>query len=159
MNLAPSLTRLDMVGLCRLFCLAVGPFLLLDGLTGVLFAPTGFAVGDQLPREEWNFIFHFNSWHQLLHVLNGVVLTAGTIRRPWAPLAAFVFGLGYAVMAPLGFSDGDDVVNLFYSGTPENLVHTFFALSGVGLGVLGLLSARRAVVLEAELRTPVRHGA
>jgi hypothetical protein len=136
-------TRVDAVTLCRLFCLAIGPFLLLDGAAGLLFADTAFSSGDHLPHAEWNFLFHFNSWHQLLHVLNGLVLSAGAIKRNWAPAAALAFGTTYAVMAPVGFLDGDDIFNLFYSGTRENLVHAMFAIAGVALGVLGLRTTRR----------------
>jgi hypothetical protein len=143
--------RLDAVTLCRLFCLATGPFLLLDGATGLLFAHTAFSSGDHLPRAEWNFVFHFNSWHQLLHVLNGLILSAGAIKRTWAPVAALVFGATYAVMAPVGFLDGDDIFNLFYSGTRENLVHAMFAIEGLVLGLLGLRTAGHAATAEESL--------
>jgi Domain of unknown function (DUF4383) len=133
----------DAVTVCRLFCLATGPFLFLDGLSGLIFAPAGFATGDHLPSEEWNFVFHFNAWHHVLHILNGTVLTAGAIRRAWAPAAALLFGATYAVMAPVGFIDGDDIFNLFYSSTRENLVHTAFAVLGVTLGLLGFRARRR----------------
>ena len=134
----------DGVALCRLFCFAVGLSLLLDGAAGLLFAGTALTSADDLPNEEWNFVFHFNSWHQLLHVLNGLVLSAGAIRRQWAPAAALVFGATYAVMAPVGFLDGDDIFNVFYSATRENLVHTMFAILGVALGLLGLRAKRTA---------------
>jgi hypothetical protein len=134
----------DAVTLCRLFCFAAGPFLLLDGLAGLIFAPTAFSTGDHLPSKEWNFVFHFNAWHHLLHVVNGIVLTAGAVRRSWAPAAALLFGAAYAVMAPVGFIDGNDIFNLFYSSTRENLVHAAFAALGVALGLLGLKSRRRA---------------
>ena len=136
--------RSDAITLCRIFCLLVGPFLFLDGLAGLLFASTGLETGDRLPREEWNWVFQFNGWHQLLHVLNGAVLTAGAIRGSWAPTAALAFGASYAVMAPVGFLDGDDIFNLFYSAVRENLVHSMFAVQGVTIGLLGLFAACRA---------------
>ena len=138
-----QLARLDAVDVCRLFCLAVGPLLLLDAVFGLGFAGTPWSAGNDLPREEWNYIFHFNSWHQLLHVLDGLVLIAGAVKREWAWAAALAFGGSYAVMAPAGFLDGDDVFNLFYSATRENLVHTMFAVQGVVLGLLALRSQRR----------------
>ena len=130
---------------CRLFCLAAGPFLLLDGIGGLVFAPAGFGTGDHLPSEEWNFFFRFNAWHHALHILNGLVLTAGAARRSWAPGAALLFGAAYAVMAPLGFIDGDDILDVFYSSLRENLVHTAFAILGVTLGLLGLRAQRAEV--------------
>ena len=132
----------DPVGWARLFCLVTGPFLLLDGLFGLLLAPTSFRIGDQLPREEWNFFFHFNGWHNAWHVVNGLVLTAGALRRSWAAVSAIIFGAGYAIMAPLGFADGDDILNILYSGVRENLVHTAFAITGLAFGLLGLRTLR-----------------
>ena len=143
LSLARSRRLPNAVTLCRLFCLAVGPSLLIDGLGGLIFAPAGFGTGDRLPSEEWNFFFHFNAWHHLLHVLDGLVLTAGAVRRSWAPAAALLFGASYAVMAPVGFLDGDDVFDVFYSSLRENVVHTVFAVQGVTLGLLGLRSRRR----------------
>lgn len=148
------LSRLDAVSLSRLFCLVVGPVLLLDGAFGLGFAGTAFSTGDDLPRQEWNFVFHFNSWHQLLHVLNGLVLTAGAIKREWSPLAALIFGGSYALMAPVGFVDGDDVFNLFYSGTRENLVHTMFAIQGLAFGLLGLRAQGRDLPPVPRARRP-----
>jgi hypothetical protein len=148
----------DAVTACRLFCLATGPFLFIDGLGGVIFAPAGFGTGDHLPSAEWNFVFHFNAWHHLLHILDGIVLTAGAIRRSWAPAAALLFGASYAVMAPAGFIDGNDVFNLFYSSTRENLVHTAFAVLGVTLGLLGLGSRRRPSVARGQILDRGRRG-
>ena len=47
-------------------------------------------------------------------------------------------------MAPVGFLDGDDIFNLFYSAVRENLVHSMFAVQGVTIGLLGLYAVRRA---------------
>lgn len=158
MNARVRLAGLDAVSVCRLFCLAVGPLLLLDALFGLGFAGTAYTTGDDLPRQEWNFLFHFNAWHQLLHVLDGSVLLAGAVKREWAWAAALAFGGSYAVMAPVGFIDGDDIFNLFYSGTTENLVHTMFALQGVTLGLLALRTQRRSGVGDGGQAKPAIPG-
>lgn len=122
--------------LTRTFCVTVGLFLLLeDGTFGLILSGTDFSVSDHPPHKGWNFFFEFNSWHHVLHIATGALLLAAALRQEWAPTGAFVFGTIYLVMAPLGFIDGDDVLNVFYSGARENTVHAVLALAGVSLGL------------------------
>jgi hypothetical protein len=128
--------------LTRAFCVTVGLLLLLeDGTLGLIFSGTDFSVSDHPPHKGWNFFFEFNSWHHLLHVATGALLLAAALRREWAPTGAFVFGAIYVLMAPLGFIDGDDVLNIVYSGARENTVHAVLAVAGVSLGIAPRLFA------------------
>jgi hypothetical protein len=126
------------IALARFFCLFVGASLLLTTLAALALTNADFSFGDDLPHESWNFLFAFNGWHHLLHVVTATVLLVTATRRAWGPFGALIFGLNYAVMAPAGFLDGDDVFNTFYSGTGENIVHAALAVSGVTIGGLGL---------------------
>jgi Domain of unknown function (DUF4383) len=120
----------------RVFCAGVGLFLLVeDGVIGLIFAGTDFTVSDHLPHRAWNFFFEFNSWHHVLHFATGGLLVVAALKREWAARGAFVFGAIYAVMAPLGFIDGDDVFNVFYSSARENSVHALLAVAGISLGL------------------------
>ena len=121
--------------LARVFCLTVGPFLLLDGLTGMIFAGTGLAVGPQLPHREWNWFFEFNDWHHLLHVVTGGILLVAGLRREWVATGALIFGAVYLVLTPVAVIDGDDVANLIYSDGRDNAVHGMFALEAIVLGL------------------------
>jgi hypothetical protein len=126
--------------LAWVFCLAVGPFLFLNGLAGLVFAGTGLAVGSPLPHREWNWFFQFNDWHQLLHVVTGALLIAGAVRTRWAGAAALIFGAAYLVLTPLAVIDGNDVVNVIYSDSRDNVIHGLLAIEGVGLGLASLWS-------------------
>lgn len=124
--------------LAWVFCLAVGPFLFLNGLAGLVFAGTGLTVGAELPHREWNWLFEFNDWHQLLHVVTGALLIVGAIRPRWAGSAALIFGAIYLVLTPLGVIDGDDVANVVYSDGRDNVIHGLLAIEGVALGLASL---------------------
>jgi Domain of unknown function (DUF4383) len=118
------------------FCLTTGPFLFIDGLLGLIFAGTSLRTGEHLPHRSWNFIVQFNSWHQLAHVVTGGILILAATRRGWLPVGLLVFGAFYAVAAPLGFIDGNDVLDVIYSDTRDNIIHALFAALALGLGVL-----------------------
>jgi hypothetical protein len=131
-----------MLTLSRLLCGAVGVFLLLEvGTAGLIFAGTDFSVSNHLPHEGWNLFFQLNSWHHVLHIATGGLL-AVTALKGWTGAGAFAFGAIYAVLAPLGFLDGDDVLNVFYSGAPENCIHAVLATGGITLGFIQI--GRRA---------------
>ena len=121
-----------------LFCIAIGPALALNGVLGLSFGGTELETGNDLPRREINFFFEFNGWHHVLHVVTGGLLALALVRRAWAPALAIGFGLIYAVLTPLGFADGDDVLNVVYSDTADNFVHASLAIAGVALGLTGL---------------------
>lgn len=120
-----------------------GAFLFADSVAALVFTEFDLSTGDDLPRDEWNFIFAFNTWHHFLHMVTASVLLVAALRREWAPVGALVFGAVYVVLAPVGWIDGDDAFDLFYNAAHENVVHTSLAALGVGLGALGLLALRR----------------
>jgi hypothetical protein len=125
-----------------LYCIAIGPALALNGALGLVLGGAELETGDDLPRHEFNFVFEFNGWHHVLHVLTGGLLALALVRRAWAPVLALAFGLVYAVLTPLGFIDGDDVANVVYSHTADNFVHATLAVLGLAIGVAAL-SRRR----------------
>lgn len=125
------------------FCLTNGPFLFLNGLLGLIFAPTGFQTGENLPHRGWNFFFEFNSWHHLTHVLTGLILIAAALRPTWLARGLLAFGFYYVIAATLGFINGNDVFGVIYSDGRDNVVHTLFGLSALGLGLAVSRSRRR----------------
>ena len=125
------------------FCLTIGPFLFIDGLLGLIFAGTSLRSGEDLPHRGWNFFFQFNSWHQLSHVVTGLVLILAATARRRLSGGLIIFGAVYAVAAPLGFIDGNDVLDVIYSDTRDNIIHALLAVQALALG-LGVLIVRRA---------------
>jgi hypothetical protein len=128
----------------HVFCLTVGPFLFVNGILGLVFAPTSLRTGDDLPHRGWNFFFQFNSWHQMSHIVTGAVLVLAASRRTWLPVGLLAIGVFYAVVAPLGFIDGSDVLDVIYSDGRDNVIHTLLALQALVLGVSVLRLNTRA---------------
>jgi hypothetical protein len=120
----------------------VGPALAINGVLGLLLAGAELDTGDDLPRHEWNFFFHFNGWHEVLHVATGTLLTIASSRERWAALGALTFGAIYAVLTPLAFIDGDDVLNVVFSDTPDNVVHAVLGVAGIIVGLASRGGAR-----------------
>jgi hypothetical protein len=114
-------------------------------------------VGAQLPHREWNWLFEFNDWHQLLHVVTGAILLAGGLRREWAGRAAIAFGAVYLVLTPLAVIDGDDVADVIYSDGRDNFIHGLFAVEALVLGLAAAVAG--AATPRARSRAPSPPGA
>src|SRR5687767_13133417 len=124
-RVASRATGVDGAGLVlsRAFCVGAGGFLFLDTIAALIFTRFELSVGDDLPRQTWTFFFAFNTWHHLLHLVTSAGLLVAARRREWAPVGALAFGAVYVVLAPVGFLDGNDAFDVFYSAGRENLVH------------------------------------
>jgi hypothetical protein len=125
------------------FALATGAFLTVDGTLGLIFGGAEFDVGEPLPRHTWNWVFQFNGWHELLHVLTGLLLVVAWSKRAWLPAGLLAFGALYTVFAALAFSDGDDVANVVFSNARDNIVHAYLGVVAIALAVA---AARRRPV-------------
>jgi hypothetical protein len=121
--------------LAGLFCFVVGPPLMLDGITGLIFAGTGLSVGSNLPHREWNWFFEFNDWHHILHIVSGGILVIALLRRKWWARGVLAFGAIYVILTPLAILDGDDIGNVVFSDGRDNVVHAVLAAAGVFFGV------------------------
>ena len=65
----------------------------------------------------------------------GLLLVAGAVRRSWAAPVTVLFGAIYAILTPLGWIGGDDVLNVVYSDLPDNFIHLSLAIGGLGIGL------------------------
>jgi hypothetical protein len=129
------------------YCLATGAVLLLVGVLGFL-ADASFDTGvstdtDRLGNADGQlqgdgFLgFEVNAWHNIVHLLSGLVLLAAFRRRGPAKAVAIGFGVVYGIVAIIGLIDGNDVLGIIPINGPDNVLH--IALSVLGI-VAGLLS-------------------
>lgn len=122
----------------------VGAALLLAGVLGFLadatFDTAGAQAGDSAaPSGNANgqlqgdgFLgFEVNGWHNVVHLISGIVLLALASRRGRARLGAIAFGVIYAVVAIIGLLDGNDVLGIIPVNPADNVLHV--ALSALGL--------------------------
>jgi hypothetical protein len=126
------------------YCLLVGLSLLLAGAFGFL-ADASFDTGgttdvdrtgnaDGQLQGDGFLGFEVNAWHNIVHLLSGLVLLAAFRRRGPAKTVALTFGVVYGVVALIGLIDGSDVLGIIPINPADNILH-------VALSALGILTA------------------
>ena len=126
----------------------LGATLVLAGILGFLFAGHGFGHGD--PQGEDLIIFEVNGWHNVVHILTGLLLLAAVPRAPLAIAALLVFAGGYAIVTIWGFLDGDDVLGLVAIDGADNVLH--LALTLIPMGAAALAGALHVASQQQQQR-------
>jgi len=126
------------------YCLLVGLSLLLAGAFGFLadasFDTSGTADADRTGNADGQlqgdgFLgFEVNAWHNIVHLLSGLVLLAAFRRRGPARTVALAFGVVYGIVALIGLIDGSDVLGIIPVNGADNVLH-------IVLSALGILTA------------------
>lgn len=105
--------------------------------------------------------FEVNAWHNIVHVLSGVVLLAAFRRRSGAKAVAVVLGAVYGVVAVIGLIDGNDVLGILPVNAADNVLHLALAVLGIVAGLVsradddrGRRGAARRPPLAAAARRP-----
>ena len=129
------------------YCLLAGLGLLLAGIFGFLadasFDTSSSTDADRLGNADGQlqgdgFLgFEVNAWHNIVHVVSGLVLLAAFRRRGPAKAVALAFGVVYGIVAIIGLVDGSDVLGIIPVNAADNVLH--IALSALGI-ITGLIS-------------------
>jgi hypothetical protein len=132
--------------LAQVYAMALGGVLVLVGLVGFLVEPS-FGVGDSAQRGTL-ILFDINGWHNVVHLLSGIVglAMAGTAAK--ARLFSIGYGVVYVLVTILGFvvGDGGLLLSIIPINTADNLLHLVIALTGIGVGLASPIgNPRRAV--------------
>lgn len=127
----------------QMYCLAAGAALLLAGIFGFL-ADATFDTGSTPDPEGGNaggalqgdsFLgFEVNGWHNVVHLLSGLVLLAAFRNWRTAKTVALAFGIVYGIVTIIGLIDGNDVLGIIPVNPADNVLHIL-------LSVLGIVSA------------------
>jgi hypothetical protein len=132
--------------LAQVYALALGAVLVLVGIIGFLAEPS-FAVGDSAQRGTL-ILFDVNGWHNVVHLLSGVVglALAGTAAK--ARLFCIGYGAVYIVVTILGFvvGDGGLLLSLIPINTADNLLHLAIAVTALAIGLSTPAGVRRPAV-------------
>ena len=117
----------------QLYALLFGVVLLAVGVVG--FAVDGsFDSGSGIQGNEL-ILFEVNGWHNLVHILSGVVGIALAGSRSGARAFAIGFGAVYLAVTVWGFVDGESVLGLLTVNTADNFLHLAIAALGLGAGL------------------------
>ena len=93
-------------------------------------------------------VFEVNGWHNIVHILSGLLGLALWRRRDSARAYALGFGAVYLVVTIWGFATGDQVLWLLPVDTADNLLHLVIAAAGLAAG----LSSRDVAAPRATAR-------
>jgi hypothetical protein len=132
--------------LAQVYAMALGGVLVLVGLVGFLVEPS-FGVGDSAQRGTL-ILFDINGWHNVVHLLSGIVglAMAGTAAR--ARLFSIGYGVVYVLVTILGFvvGDGGLLLSIIPINTADNLLHGAIALTALAIGLSTPAPVRRTAV-------------
>ena len=78
--------------------------------------------------------FEVNGWHNVVHLVSGILLLLLASQRGSARLGAIAFGLVYALVTIAGLIDGNDVLGTLPVNAPDNLLHIALSLLGLMAG-------------------------
>ena len=127
------------------YCLLAGLALLLAGIFG-FFADATFDTSVTPDPEGGNrngmlqgdsFLgFEVNGWHNVVHLLSGLVLLAASAKWKTAKTVAIAFGVVYGLVAIIGLIDGNDVVGLIPVNPADNILHILLSALGIIAGVI-----------------------
>jgi len=128
------------------YCLLAGLGLLLGGIFGFIanasFDTSGTADTDtagnangQLQSDSF-LGFEVNGWHNVIHLLSGLVLLAAFRRRGPAKTVAIAFGVVYGLVTIIGLIDGNDVLGLIPVNAADNILHIALSLLGIVAGLV-----------------------
>ena len=120
----------------QVYALVFGLVLLAAGILG-FFYEASFSSGDDADREAVLGILDVNGWHNVVHILSGVIGLAVAGSYANARMYALGFGAIYIVVAILGFiyGDGDEIFDLIPVNTEDNVLHALIGIAGIGAGM------------------------
>ena len=123
----------------RLFALVVGAVLIVAGVIGFFYESS--FTSDESVRDGVFGILDVNGWHNVVHILTGLVALAMAYVYPRQ--FALGFGVVYLIVAIWGFivGDGGSILSIIPVNTEDNVLHAILAVAG--FAVYGLTAAER----------------
>jgi hypothetical protein len=129
--------------LAQVYAMTLGGVLVLVGIVGFFVEPS-FGVGDSAQRGTL-ILFDINGWHNVVHLLSGIVglAMAGTAAK--ARLFSIGYGVVYVLVTILGFvvGDGGLLLSIIPINTADNVLHLAIAVTGIAVGLSSPAAAPR----------------
>jgi hypothetical protein len=126
-----------------LYAGVVGATLVLVGVIGFFYNAT--FTSDESVRDAVFGILDVNGWHNVLHVMTGVLgLLAFRAGAHAARTYAMAVGLLYVAVAVWGFmvGSGDSILSIVPVNTEDNILHLLLGVAGVGAALATPAEAR-----------------
>ena len=103
-------------------------------LIGVLGFVPALAPKDDMGMPLLLGLFMVGALHNVIHLASGVLALAASKSDAYAANYFRVFGVVYALVAVVGFVQGDTVLGLIHVNLADNLLHLVIALASLYLG-------------------------
>lgn len=121
----------------RLYCTLVGAVLVIAGIIGFFYS-SGFDTGVSGVAKDTDDVFGIlavNGWHNVVHILLGVLALVAAGSPSGARTYCLGIGLVYLLLALWGFIDGDGVIlGLVPLNDEDNVLHLILGLTGLAAG-------------------------
>jgi hypothetical protein len=117
----------------QLYALVFGVVLLAIGILGFI-ADSSFGTGSDVQGSDL-IIFEVNGWHNLVHILSGLLGLVLARRRDTARAYALGFGAVYLAVTIWGFITGDQVLWVLPVDMADNILHLLIAVAGLAAGL------------------------
>jgi hypothetical protein len=119
----------------RLYATVVGVVLVIAGILG-FFYEANFDTGDSIRSDDVFGILAVNGWHNVVHIVLGLIALAMAGTNYSARLYALIFGLVYLGLAVWGFLETEEgfgvLIDLVPVNTEDNFLHLILGLLGLG---------------------------
>ena len=119
----------------QLYALIFGAVLTIAGIIG-FFYNSDF-TSDKSVRDAVFGVLDVNGWHNLVHILSGVLGLVVASSYSSSRIYAFGFGAIYIVVAIWGFiiGDGDSILSIVPVNTEDNILHLLIGFAGIAAGM------------------------
>jgi hypothetical protein len=120
-----------------LYAGVVGATLVVAGIIGFFYNAT--FTSDESVRDAVFGILDVNGWHNVVHILTGVLgLLAFAAGAYAARTYAMALGILYLAVAAWGFmvGDGDSILSIIPVNTEDNVLHLLLGVAGVGAALM-----------------------
>jgi Domain of unknown function (DUF4383) len=119
----------------QLYALIFGALLTVAGIIG-FFYNSDF-TSDKSVRDAVFGVLDVNGWHNVVHILTGVVGLIVASSYSASRGYAFVLGVVYIVVAIWGFiiGNGDSILSIIPVNTEDNILHLLIGFAGIAAGV------------------------
>ena len=122
----------------RLYATLVGAVLVVAGIIG-FFYEASFATGNEIVADDVFGLFAVNGWHNLVHILLGLLGLAMAGSNSAARTYALGAGALYIVLAIWGFMEAENgfgaLIDLVPINTEDNFLHLILGIAGIGAGL------------------------
>jgi hypothetical protein len=117
----------------RIYALVVGAVLTAAGILGFFYSSD---FGDPGEVDAVIGILDVNGWHNVVHLVTGLLGLAAATAYASARLYALGLGAVYVVVAIWGFiiGDGEAILSIIPVNTEDNILHLLIGIAGLGAG-------------------------